>query len=104
MIKAETLDYITNNISELALLIALSEEADELAKAALKLARAKKLINHPTPISIDDATANLLEEYEDVAACFTILQRKKMVAIPNNDGLEHKLNRWAERLRYNNGR
>ena len=34
MIKAETLDYITNNISELALLIALSEEADELAKAA----------------------------------------------------------------------
>lgn len=101
MVKVETLDYITNSISELALLVALAEEADELAKAALKLARAKKLINHPTPVSVEDATANLLEEYEDVAACFTILQRKKMVQIQSNAGLEYKLNRWADRLAQN---
>ena len=37
----DDINYIANNISELAALIALAEEATELSKAAMKLARAK---------------------------------------------------------------
>lgn len=36
----EDINYIANNISELAVLMALAEEASELGEAAMKYARA----------------------------------------------------------------
>ena len=37
----DDIEYVADNISELSALIALAEEASELSKAAMKLARAK---------------------------------------------------------------
>ena len=49
----DDIDYIANNISELAVLMALAEEATEISKAAMKVARAKGLLDNPTPISVE---------------------------------------------------
>ena len=48
-----------------AMLEQLAEEASELAKAALKLARIERDEN-PTPVTKDEAEMNLTEEYTDV--------------------------------------
>ena len=70
----DDIDYIANNISELAVLMALAEEASELSKAAMKLARAKGLLDNPTPISVAQAENDLIEEYNDLLNCIFMLQ------------------------------
>ena len=59
----DDIEYVADNISELSALIALVEEASELSKAAMKLARAKGLLDNPTPISVAQAESDLIEEY-----------------------------------------
>lgn len=54
-----------NLIGEAAEYELLAEEGAELAKAALKVARIIRGEN-PTPITMDEAMANLVEEYTDV--------------------------------------
>lgn len=58
------IEYIGRN----AMLEQLAEEATELAKAALKLARIYRGEN-PTPVTESQAIRNLIEEYTDVEIC-----------------------------------
>lgn len=55
-------------LSDAAILEALAEEASELAKAALKLARILREEN-PTPVSFEEGLKNLEEETADVTLC-----------------------------------
>lgn len=94
----EQIKYIQTNLTERELLEQLAEEAAELGKAALKLIRAKELNNNPTPVDIDTAAANLLEEMKDVYLVFWLLYGWtpiKELDIESNP----KLRRWAERIK-----
>ena len=96
----DEVDYIANNISELAVLMALAEEASELSKAAMKLARAKGLLDNPTPISVEQAEAGLIEEYNDVLNCVTILDKVSGLSLKDDFALRpSKYLRWAERIK-----
>ena len=55
-------------IGKTAMLEQLAEEAAELAKAALKLARICRAEN-PTPVTESEAYKNIIEEYTDVETC-----------------------------------
>ena len=78
------------------LLCQLSEEASELAKAALKLRRAEDGTN-PTPVTVEEATDNLLEEIGDVLLCLEVLEIDLLHE--KIDGSTHsKLSRWVRRL------
>ncbi|MCD8008140.1 MAG: hypothetical protein LUF68_04290 [Clostridiales bacterium] len=63
---------IKDYLSEAEILAQLAEEASELAQAALKLRRALDGTN-PTPVSEDEARAQLREEYADVQNCIYLL-------------------------------
>ena len=95
----DDVDYIANNISELAVLMALAEEASELSKAAMKLARAKGLLDNPTPISVEQAEADLIEEYNDLLNCIDVLCEMSSLAIEDMDLRMRKCRRWAERIK-----
>lgn len=55
----------TEHIGVAAAYELLAEECTELAKAALKVARITRGEN-PTPVTMDEAMENLIEEYTDV--------------------------------------
>ena len=96
----DNIDYIANNISELAVLMTLAEEASELSKAAMKLARAKELLDNPTPISVEQAANDLIEEYNDLLNCIFMLQRVSGLTVSENMMLrDSKYQRWAERIK-----
>lgn len=69
------LEYIIANLSDEDILCQISEEADELAKAALKLRRAITGTN-PTPVTVDEAVENIIEEYADTIGAFEIWAAK----------------------------
>lgn len=77
----DDINYIANNISELAVLMALAEEATEISKAAMKVARAKGLLDNPTPISVEQAEADLIEEYNDLLICVGVLNKMPSLTI-----------------------
>lgn len=87
------MNYIRNHTNMLDALVALAEEASELNQAALKLARAEKLVKHPTPVSGTEALDNLIEEYTDVVLC-----AKTLNLHVNGSLLCEKAERWAQRL------
>ena len=96
----DDVNYIANNISELAVLMALAEEASELSKAAMKLARAKGLLDSPTPISVEQAEADLIEEYNDLLICVGVLNKIPSLTICVDVDLRmRKCRRWAERIK-----
>ena len=96
----DDIDYIANNISELAVLMALAEEASELSKAAMKYARAKGLLDNPTPISVEQAEADLIEEYNDLLICVGVLNKIPSLTICVDVDLRmRKCRRWAERIK-----
>ena len=96
----DNIDYISKNISELAVLMALAEEASELSKAAIKLARAKGLLDNPTPISVEQAEADLIEEYNDLLICVGVLNKMPSLTIcVDVDLRKRKCRRWAERIK-----
>ena len=70
----------------------LAEEASELAHAALKMARVLRGVN-PTPVTLDAATAKVLEEYADVTLCARMLN-----LYASNIQMQEKLLRWRDRL------
>lgn len=93
-------EYIARNTNELAVLIAFAEEANELSKAAMKLARAKGLIENPTPISIVEAEADLIEEYNDLLNCRSMLNKIAGLVIDEDFEIRtKKYGRWAERIK-----
>ena len=96
----DDINYIANNISELAALIALAEEATELSKAAMKVARAKGLLDNPTPISVAQAESDLIEEYNDLLICVGVLNKMPSLTIcVDVDLRKRKCRRWAERIK-----
>ena len=96
----DDVDYIANNISELAVLMALAEEASELSKAAIKYARAKGLLDNPTPISVEQAENDLIEEYNDLLICVGVLNKIPSLTIcVDVDLRKRKCRRWAERIK-----
>ena len=96
----DDIDYIANNISELAVLMALAEEASELNKAAMKLARAKGLLDNPTPISVAQAENDLIEEYNDLLNCIVMLHKVSGLMVSENAVLrDSKYRRWAIRIK-----
>ncbi len=97
------LEYIAENLSEEDILCQISEEADELAKAALKLRRAITQTN-PTPVSVDEAKYNLLEEHGDVVGSFLVYAKKnklddESVYETSNEFIKSKFDRWAQRIK-----
>ena len=73
------LEYIAENLSEEDILCQISEEADELAQAALKLRRAITQTN-PTPVAAEKAADNLIEEYGDtVVACVVYFMKHGLI-------------------------
>ena len=96
------LRYIAENLSDEDILCQISEEADELAKAALKLRRAITGTN-PTPVTIEKAVDDLFEEYDDTVIAFSaylvkhnVIDRKGVAALEQSNT---KYNRWAQRIK-----
>ena len=58
--------YVLEHIDRRTLLEQLAEEAAELSQAALKLIRAEKLSDNPTPANVSIASEQLIEELADV--------------------------------------
>lgn len=98
------LEYIAQNLSEEDILCAIAEEASELAKAALKLRRAITGTN-PTPVPVDEALNNLIEEYSDTTGAFGVYAAKQfgedLSIVVEKVGLttETKYKRWAQRIK-----
>ena len=90
---------VTDYLTQGELLAMLTEEAAELAQAALKLRRALEGQN-PTPVGVKDAMANLDEEIADVELCL------EQIALKDCDRIREirnrKLARWLERLEESN--
>ena len=85
----ENFEKIKGRLGEAEVLAQLAEECTELAQAALKLRRALTGIN-PTPVTVEEARKNLVEETADVynvmgllldaadnAEIYSIIRRKK---------------------------
>lgn len=70
----------------------LAEEATELAQACLKMSRKLRGTN-PTPLSIDEITKMLTEEFTDVVSVASIL----LVGVDSNLA-NAKRARWNDRL------
>ena len=87
------IETIRNTLPIETLLELLGEESSELTQAALKKARVLRGDN-PTPVTLDEANNNLIEEFVDVAVCGLLLGIEL-------DGplMEKKINRMAERLK-----
>ena len=75
----------------------LAEEAAELAQAALKLQRILMGTN-PTPVTIEQAKANLREEAVDVDLCLRVIgEADEEICFDTQLSLE-KERRWAQRI------
>ena len=92
------LKYIRDSLSKASLLEQLAEEATELAKASLKYARILRGEN-PTPVTTEEAMANLREELTDVVIVEDVLN-----LAPDLSLYENKLNRWTNRIKHRKGR
>ena len=69
-------EKIKQHIPQDELLAQLAEECAELSQAALKLRRALTGIN-PTPVTVEEARKNLVEDAADNAEIYSIIRRKK---------------------------
>lgn len=93
---AETETKIMEHIGESEMLCQLAEEAAELSQAALKLRRALTGIN-PTPVTAEEARANLVEEIADVYnVSGFLLETEDFLEI--YDIVQRKRERWLNRL------
>lgn len=92
----ETETKIMEHIGESEMLCQLAEEAAELSQAALKLRRALTGIN-PTPVTADEARANLVEEIADILNVSELLLEIDDVD-EIYDIVQRKRERWLKRL------
>lgn len=88
----KNIDTIYEAIPDPALYEQLSEEAAELCHAALKVARILRREN-PTPVSLEEAFNNMLEEVSDVQLCMAVLALE-----PKQKIIEQKMQRWVDRI------
>lgn len=86
--------YVLEHIDRRTLLEQLAEEAAELSQAALKLIRAEKLSDNPTPANVSIASEQLNEELADV------LVAADAIGIPILESCDNsKWHRWAARIK-----
>lgn len=94
---------ISDILPKTEILAQLAEEASELAQAALKLRRALDGTN-PTPKSVAECEANLMEEWADVNVAFDQLWDDKgvfqLIELDEEyqSTITKKLDRWLSRL------
>lgn len=88
---------IIDKIGEAAILEQLAEECAELTKAALKLSRVMRKEN-PTPVTVNKAFDNLVEEIGDVRLLLRVTDFM-YDGIPTQDMEEYKLQRWKNRIK-----
>ena len=89
-------EKIKQHIPQDELLAQLAEECAELSQAALKLRRALTGIN-PTPVTAEEARANLVEEIADVYnVSGFLLETEDFLEI--YDIVQRKRERWLKRL------
>lgn len=89
-------EKIKQHIPQDELLAQLAEECAELSQAALKLRRALTGIN-PTPVTADEARANLIEEIADAYnVSGFLLETEDFLKI--YDIVQQKRERWLKRL------
>ena len=92
------IDFVRAELGEAEILSQLAEESSELAQAALKLRRVLDGKN-PTPVTMEKAEENLIEEISDVMTCISLLDcvtdesLERLVEIH-----ELKMERWAKRI------
>ena len=97
------LDFIKGRISRWDMLAQLAEESAELAQAALKLHRKMNGTN-PTPKTIEECEAALLEETADVELVLHLLglfsnqKHRDQISLT----IAEKSLRWANRLKATN--
>lgn len=92
----ENIKYVQNKLSRRDLYEMLAEETAELSQAALKVIRAEGMSGSVTPITAEEAHANLNEEVVDVLVVLAALN----VEIFNAKLAEEKVQRWVDRLRF----
>lgn len=94
---------LANYIGKPALLELTAEECVELAHACLKLARVIRQEN-PTPVTSDEAIANVEEEIADVDICIDELIKSQIINIKNLlDVKRFKMERLDNRIKEANG-
>jgi NTP pyrophosphatase (non-canonical NTP hydrolase) len=87
-------EHVRENLTDVAMLAQIAEEAAEFAKAAVKIIRIIDDSN-PTPVKMKDAIANFHEEFADVLnACAAYGLTEKAV----RDLMDDKLDRWCQRI------
>lgn len=94
------IDYIRQHVPTDELLCQLAEELAEMQHAAMKYRRAGKGDN-PTPVTLEQARENLLEEIADVSLCLKLLgldhlDREFCLRITRT--VNEKARRWVGRL------
>ena len=86
------------DLSKAALLEQVAEECTELGHAALKLAR-KYRNENPTPVTEEEAYANLKEEWADMLLSMTVLDHYYNMDCNEQKGImDNKYARWNQRL------
>lgn len=86
-------NYIRAKLDRRTLLEQAAEEASELTQALLKLVRAEKLNNNPTPVSREEALNNVDEELDDLLFVLELAGLKR-----DRKTNEGKSARWCYRL------
>lgn len=90
--------YIKKRLPDRDLLEALAEESAELNQSALKLIRAKGYSKHVTPVSVEEARKNLIEEVADVMLVVDAMGIYLMYGYEIDEIIGEKTKRWVDRL------
>lgn len=88
---------IIDKVGESAILEQLAEECAELAKASLKLSRVMRKEN-PTPVTVNAAFDNLVEEIGDVRLLLSVTDFM-YDGIDTQETEKYKLQRWENRIK-----
>lgn len=83
---------VTANVPKADIYLGLAEECNELSKACLKLKRAVEQAN-PTPVSVGEAKAQVIEELTDVWLYVYMLG-----IFPDDEIATDKAIRWSTRV------
>ena len=99
MNEEHKLDYIATKVSFESRLIQVAEESAELAQAAVKLVRIKRGDN-PSPLPVNQAADNVIEEIADVKNAIAALRIDNLIPTDElEEQRQEKLDRWYKRIR-----
>ena len=94
----EQTDWIQKKLPLIDLRLQLAEECAEACMAAIKLIRAEREINY-TPVTLEQAEEDLLEELADIEACKEVMGfHTSEYQAKLNQIVQEKTGRWARRL------